>query len=82
MGDLRIFVVDDHAIIRRGLKALIDAEPGMEVIGEAEDGLAACELVPVLQPDVVVMDVSMPKLSGSLATERLRRECPRVKCWL
>jgi DNA-binding NarL/FixJ family response regulator len=79
MTELRIFVVDDHAIVRGGLKALIDAQPGMVVVGEAADGLAACEQVAALRPDVVVMDVSMPGLTGSLATERLRRECPAVK---
>ncbi len=62
-----------------GLKALIDAEPGMVVVGEAADGLDACVQVPALEPDVVIMDVSMPGLTGSLATERLRRECPLVK---
>jgi DNA-binding NarL/FixJ family response regulator len=79
MAELRVFVVDDHAIIRRGLKALIDAEPGMSVVGEAGDGLVACKQVPTLRPDVVVMDVSMPILTGVQATERLRRECPEVK---
>src|SRR5947209_7730080 len=79
MAELRVFVVDDHAILRRGLKVLIDAEPGMTVVGEASDGLAACTLVPDLRPDVVVMDVSMPILTGAQATERLRRECPAVK---
>ncbi len=79
MAELRIFVVDDHAIIRRGLKALIDAEPGMTVIGEAGDGLAACEQVPALQPDLVIMDVSMPVMTGVQATERLRQECPGVR---
>jgi DNA-binding NarL/FixJ family response regulator len=76
---LRVFLVDDHAIVREGLKALINAQPRMEVVGEAGDGLDACERVPALRPDVVVMDVSMPGLTGSQATERLRRECPEVK---
>ena len=58
MGDLRVFVVDDHAIVRRGLKALIDAQPGLEVVGEAADGLDAC-IRGALEPDVV-MDVSCP----------------------
>ena len=79
MGEVRVFLADDHAIVRGGLKALIDAQPGMTVVGEAADGLETCALVPTLQPDVVVMDVSMPGLTGSLATERLRRECPGVK---
>jgi DNA-binding NarL/FixJ family response regulator len=79
MGEVRVFLADDHAIVRGGLKALIDAQPGMMVVGEAADGLETCALVPDLQPDVVVMDVSMPGLTGSQATERLRRECPAVK---
>jgi DNA-binding NarL/FixJ family response regulator len=79
MGEVRVFLADDHAVVRGGLKALIGAQPGMVVVGEAADGLEACALAPALRPDVVVMDVSMPGLSGSLATERLRRECPGVK---
>ena len=79
MAEVRVFLADDHAIVRGGLKALIDAHPGMVVVGEAADGLETCALVAALQPDVVVMDVSMPGLTGSLATERLRRECPGVK---
>jgi DNA-binding NarL/FixJ family response regulator len=77
--DLRVFLADDHAVVREGLKALINAEPGIKIIGEAADGLTACERVTTLKPDVVVMDVSMPGLTGSQATERLRRECPEVK---
>ena len=77
--ELRIFLADDHAVVREGLKALINAQPGMTIVGEAADGLDACERVPEMRPDVVVMDVSMPGLTGSEATERLRRECPQVK---
>jgi DNA-binding NarL/FixJ family response regulator len=76
---LRVFLADDHAVVREGLKALINSEPGMTVVGEASDGIAACESVRKLRPDVVVMDVSMPGLTGSQATERLRDECPLVK---
>jgi DNA-binding NarL/FixJ family response regulator len=79
MAEVRVFLADDHAIVRGGMKALINAQPGLVVVGEAADGLETCELVPALRPDVVVMDVSMPGLTGSLATERLRRECPGVK---
>ena len=79
MGELRVFLVDDHAVVREGLKALITAQAGMAVVGEAADGQAACEQVPRLRPDVVVMDVSMPGLTGSQATERLRKECPLVR---
>jgi DNA-binding NarL/FixJ family response regulator len=79
MTELRVFLADDHAVVREGLKALINAQPGMEVVGEAGDGLDACECVPKLRPDVVIMDVSIPGLTGAQATERLRRECPAVK---
>jgi DNA-binding NarL/FixJ family response regulator len=79
MADLRIFLADDHAVVREGLKALINAEPGMVVVGEAADGLSACEQIAALRPDVAVMDLSMPVLTGSQATERLRAECPQVR---
>jgi DNA-binding NarL/FixJ family response regulator len=79
MTSLRIFLADDHAVVREGLKSLIDAQPDMEVTGEAGDGNAACELVPALRPDVVIMDVSMPGMSGARATEQLRQTCPQVK---
>src|SRR5947209_15131986 len=79
MADLRIFLADDHAVVRAGLKALINAQPGMAVVGEAADGRTACEQAPGLVPDVVVMDVSMPGLGGAEATQRLGRECPGAR---
>ena len=79
MPDVRVFLADDHAIVREGLKALINAQSGMIVVGEAADGILACERIPALKPDVVVMDVSMPGLSGSQATARLRQECPNIR---
>jgi DNA-binding NarL/FixJ family response regulator len=79
MTRIRIFLADDHAVVREGLKALVDTQPDLEVIGEAADGASACEQVVRLRPDVVVLDVSMPGLSGAAAAERLRGECPQVK---
>ena len=79
MAKLRVFLADDHAVVREGLKALVNAQPAMAVVGEAADGLTACAQVALLAPDVVVMDVSMPGLSGAQATARLRLECPAVR---
>lgn len=79
MAELRVFLTDDHAVVREGLKALVNVAPGMAVCGEAGDGLTACQEVERLLPDVVVMDVSMPGMSGAQAVERLKRTCPQVK---
>jgi DNA-binding NarL/FixJ family response regulator len=79
MPVLKILLADDHPIVREGLKTLILTQPDMEVIGEASDGQEACQQASLLQPDLVIMDISMPGLSGTQATDRLCRECPRVK---
>jgi DNA-binding NarL/FixJ family response regulator len=76
---IRVYLVDDHAILRSGLKALVDSQRDMAVVGEAEDGVAALSGVESLRPDVVVMDLSMPKLGGAETTERLRATFPDVK---
>lgn len=76
---LRVFLADDHPILRNGLRSLLEAQPDMEVVGEASDGSSAIDAVRELQPDVAVIDVSMPRLSGTQATEQLRRESPAVK---
>lgn len=76
---LRVVLADDHEVVRAGLRALVDATPGMAVVGEARDGDEACRRACELRPDVVVMDVSMPALGGAEATERVLRECPGVR---
>ena len=75
---LRIFLADDHAVVRDGLRSLIDAQLDMEVVGVAGDGRSALEGAAQLRPDVVVMDVSMPGMDGAQATAQLRKDCPEV----
>jgi Response regulator containing a CheY-like receiver domain and an HTH DNA-binding domain len=79
MTPLRVFLADDHAVVREGLKALINSNPEMEVIGEAADGTAAVAKVAELDPDVVVMDVSMPGLNGAKATAAIKEAKPSRK---
>jgi DNA-binding NarL/FixJ family response regulator len=76
---LRVFLADDHPVVRGGLRALLDAQPDMEVVGEAADGAATMRDAPGLRPDVVVLDVSMPGLSGAEAAVALRRACPQAR---
>jgi DNA-binding NarL/FixJ family response regulator len=76
---LRILLADDHAVLRDGLKALVNAQPDMEVVGEANNGRIASEKALELRPDVTIMDVSMPELNGIQATEIVKRECPEMK---
>jgi DNA-binding NarL/FixJ family response regulator len=76
---LAILLADDHAVVREGLKLLVNAQPDMEVIGEAGDGQEACQRAEELHPDVVVMDIAMPGSNGVEATERLATTCPSVK---
>jgi DNA-binding NarL/FixJ family response regulator len=74
-----ILLADDHKMVRDGLRLLIDAQPDMTVVGEADNGRGAVSLTRQLQPDVVVMDVTMPELNGLKATEQLRTLCPDIK---
>jgi DNA-binding NarL/FixJ family response regulator len=79
MEKLRIFLADDHVVVREGLKALINAQPDMIVIGEAGDGQTAWQQAHECQPDVVIMDITMPELNGVQATVQLKRACPTIK---
>ena len=76
---MRVVLADDHPIVRDGLRRLINQQADMRVVGEAENGDAACQTARLLLPDVLVMDLSMPGLGGQEATARVRRESPDVK---
>ena len=71
-GKSRILLVDDHAVLRSGMRHLIEAEPDMEVVGEGDDGAAVAGLVEQLRPDIVVLDLSMPEVGGAEAVRRLK----------
>ena len=79
MSKLRIVLADDHTIVREGVKSLINQQLDMEVVGEADDGDGVLRRVKECEPDLVVMDISMPGLNGAQATERLRHTLPAPK---
>jgi len=79
VGKLRVFLADDHATVREGVRLIINAQTDMEVIGEASDGRKAVTEAQTLRPDIVVMDVSMPNGNGLKATASLKECCPDVK---
>ncbi|KRT75702.1 MAG: LuxR family transcriptional regulator [Armatimonadetes bacterium CSP1-3] len=75
---VKILIADDHAIVREGIRMILEAQPDFEVVGEAEDGDEAVRLARKLAPEVVVMDISMPKLNGVEATQAIREGLPGV----
>jgi len=79
MGSLRILIVDDHETVRRGIRALLSSRRDWVVCGEAGDGFEAVEKAKKLRPDVVLMDISMPRMDGVEATKIIRREVPETK---
>ena len=78
MDQIRVLIADDHPVFRFGLRALLQAEPGIQVVGEATSGAEAIELAGRLAPDVVLMDLNMPEINGIEATRRIVREHPQI----
>ncbi|MGD8623320.1 MAG: response regulator transcription factor [Anaerolineae bacterium] len=78
MSKIRVLLADDHALFREGLAGILDAQPDLEVIGEAGDGLEVIVKAQELKPDLIVMDVSMPGCDGVEATQRIKKSLPEV----
>ena len=78
MKPIRILITDDHLIVREGLRLILETVEGVDIVGEASDGAECLRLVPELQPDVILMDLQMPRMDGITAIDRLRSEYPEI----
>ena len=78
MEDIRVFLAEDHLVTRQGIRRLLEDEKGIEVVGEAGDGQEAIDMVSEIKPDIVVMDVAMPRLNGIEATRQIKLMHPRI----
>ncbi|UCF60838.1 MAG: response regulator transcription factor [Anaerolineaceae bacterium] len=76
---IRLLIADDHAIVREGLQALIDTEPGMELVGEAQDGVEVVEMARSLNPDVILLDLVMPRVDGLEAISDIKQADPEAR---
>lgn len=79
MNEISVLIAEDHKTVREGLKMIIEAESDMKVVGEASDGREAIRLAQELTPDVAILDISMPELSGLVAAAKLKRVAPEIK---
>lgn len=78
-GQIRVMIVDDHAVVREGLRTYLDLEDRLTIVGEAANGREAADKVPALKPDVVLMDLLMPEMDGITATKAIKEIAPDVK---
>lgn len=78
MPDIKLLLVDDHQVVRTGLRMLLEGQPDMKIVGEADSGLDALEKARELSPDVIVMDITLPDISGIEATRRVKDEFPNI----
>ena len=76
---VKILIADDHPVVRMGIRGMLDGEPDFEVVGEAENGSEAVEMVAKLRPDVVLMDLRMPNMDGVAATEKITKDHPETR---
>jgi DNA-binding NarL/FixJ family response regulator len=77
--DISVLLVDDHALVRKGFRRMLEDEPGISIVGEASDGYEAVKAVELLKPHVVVMDFALPSMNGAVATRRIRELCPKTE---
>ena len=77
--ELRILLADDHDVVRKGLRGLLEGNPGWQVCGEAANGREAVKLAMTLKPDVAVLDLEMPELNGLEATRQIKKELPDIE---
>ena len=79
METIKVLLVDDHTIVRQGIRALLESVPDIQIIGEAEDGKAAVEMAEKLRPNIILVDISLPMLNGLEVTRRVRKKVPECK---
>ena len=78
MEKMRILLAEDHKVVREGTRKLLESQPDFEVVGEASDGIEAVELAKKLKPEIIIMDVSMPRLNGIEATRQIKEMYPEM----
>jgi DNA-binding NarL/FixJ family response regulator len=76
---IRILLADDHTIVRQGMARLLEEQPDLKIVGEATNGQAAIEQAFALKPDIIIMDIAMPRMNGIEATKKIRKQLPKTK---